>query len=178
MRNQSKSIMQASSLSYARTCSAVGACLAVIALSGCAWNNPFAGNADTAAITQANSGVQTTQERRFLGIFSPYRPDIQQGNFVSREMVAQLKENMKEKGGMTPEQVRFVMGTPLLIDVFHKNRWDYPFRLEKGNGEVITSHVALFFENDRLVRIEGGDLPTEKDYISLIAGNAPVADKE
>jgi outer membrane protein assembly factor BamE len=65
------------------------------------------------------------------------------------------------------------MGTPLLQDVFHKDRWDYPFRLEKGNGEVITSHVALFFKDGRLIRVEGGDLPTEKEYISLIAGGLP-----
>ncbi len=152
-----------------------------VSVAGCASKNPLIDDAGTsgatsakpAAIAAANTGVQTSKERRFLGIFSPYRPDIQQGNFVSREMVAQIKESMKAQGGMTPDQVRFVMGTPLLMDVFHKDRWDYPFRLEKGNGDVISSHVTLFFENDRLVRVEGGDLPTEKDYISLIAGNAP-----
>lgn len=156
----------------------LGAALLAAGLSGCAWKNPFRSDSaaqatNPEAITAANSGVQTKKERRFLGILSPYRPDIQQGNFVSREMVAQIKENMKEKGGMTPDQVRFVMGTPLLQDVFHKDRWDYPFRLEKGNGEIITSHVSLFFKDGRLVRVEGGDLPTEKDYISLIAGSSP-----
>jgi outer membrane protein assembly factor BamE len=112
----------------------------------------------------AASDLQTTRQRRFLGIFSPYRPDIQQGNFVSREMVAQLRE------GMTPEQVRFVLGTPLLRDVFHANRWDYPFRLVEGDGKVISSRVTVYFKDNRLARIEGGDLPSEKDFLLLIAG--------
>jgi outer membrane protein assembly factor BamE len=71
---------------------------------------------------------------------------------------------------MTQDQVRFVLGTPLLTDVFHNNRWDYPFRMKKGNGEVTTSRVTLTFVDNRLARIEGGDLPTEADYLSRIAG--------
>lgn len=113
---------------------------------------------------QSGSDVQVTREKPFLGFLRPYRADIQQGNFVSREMVAQLKE------GMTQDQVRFVLGTPLLTDVFHNNRWDYPFRMKKGNGEVTTSRVTLTFVDNRLARIEGGDLPTEADYLSRIAG--------
>lgn len=117
----------------------------------------------------ANAGAQTTGPtglRRFLGIFSPYRVDIQQGNFVSQEMVSQLKE------GQTPEQVRFILGTPLLTDIFHASRWDYPFRLQKNSGEVTTSRVTVFFKDNRVVRFEGGNLPTEKDYLARIAGNA------
>lgn len=113
---------------------------------------------------QGGSDVQVTREKPFLGFLRPYRADIQQGNFVSREMVAQLKE------GMTQDQVRFVLGTPLLTDVFHNNRWDYPFRMKKGNGEITTSRVTLTFVDNRLARIEGGDLPTEADYLSRIAG--------
>jgi outer membrane protein assembly factor BamE len=113
---------------------------------------------------QSGSDVQVSREKPFLGFLRPYRADIQQGNFVSREMVAQLKE------GMTQDQVRFVLGTPLLTDVFHNNRWDYPFRMKKGNGEITTSRVTLTFVDNRLARIEGGDLPTEADYLSRIAG--------
>jgi outer membrane protein assembly factor BamE len=120
-----------------------------------------------AAAPASDSGVQTTHNRRFFGIFSPYRPDIQQGNFVSKEMVSQLRE------GMTPDQVRFVLGTPLLADVFHADRWDYAFRFQKGNGEVTTSRVTVFFKDGRLARFEGGDLPTEKDYLARIEGAAP-----
>lgn len=114
----------------------------------------------------AKDGVQTTKERRVLGVLTPYRPDIQQGNFISQEMVEQLKI------GMTPAQVRFVLGTPLLTDVFHENRWDYPFRLQKGNGEVIASRVTVHFENNRLARIEGGELPEERAFLEMLMGKA------
>jgi outer membrane protein assembly factor BamE len=121
-----------------------------------------------ASSTPSSAGVQTTRESRFLGFFTPYRPDIQQGNFVSREMIAQLKE------GMTPEQVRFVLGTPMLHDIFHADRWDYVFRLKRGNGELTSSRVTIFFKDNRLARYEGGDLPTEAEYLARIAGSIPL----
>lgn len=149
--------------------------LAMLLAAGCASNNPLiddapmATSASTSAATQSasaqepeNSGVHTSRQRRFLGFLSPYRPDIQQGNFVSREMVAQLKE------GMTQDQVRFVMGTPTLNDIFHAERWDYPFRMAKGNGEIIDSRVTLHFKDLRLARIVGADLPNETEYLTLI----------
>ena len=155
-------------------CVLFAACLA-----GCASKNPLmddtaavrrsepAASVQTSQDSAAASDVQVTQNKRFLGFLRPYRPDIQQGNFISREMVAQLKE------GMTQEQVRFVLGTPLLTDVFHNNRWDYPFRMAKGNGEMTTSRVTLTFADKKLTRIEGGDLPSEADYLSRISGSPP-----
>ncbi len=126
---------------------------------------------ETGATLDANKGAQTTtitQLQKFMWFFSPYRPDIQQGNFVSEEMLAQLKV------GMTRDQVRFIFGSSLLEDPFHGNRWDYPFRMAKGNGELTTSRVIVFFGKDgRVERWEGGNLPTEKEYIARIAGPAP-----
>jgi outer membrane protein assembly factor BamE len=163
--------MQMPSFYFNRIPSAVtGAFILALAagISGCASKNPLIDEPVAAAKSPAPAAaagdLQTTRQRRFLGIFSPYRPDIQQGNFVSREMVAQLRE------GMTPEQVRFVLGTPLLQDIFHANRWDYPFRLVEGDGKVISSRVTVYFKDNRLARIEGGDLPSEKDFLFLIAG--------
>jgi outer membrane protein assembly factor BamE len=172
-------------------------CLAA-SLAGCASKNPLIDDepvataastpsvpqrqvkvAPVAAAASEASGVTTTAPtglRRFLGIFSPYRIDIQQGNFVSREMITQLKETMQQhKEGVTREQVRFALGTPLLTDIFHADRWDYLFRLKKSNGEIISSRVTVYFDNNRLVQIEGGTLPTEKEYLALIAGAAPGA---
>jgi outer membrane protein assembly factor BamE len=172
--------MRLSSCRPDRTPAFVGTILLVLAacLAGCASKNPLmeepAGSA--AANPQpstAPSGMQTTAPsgaQRVFGIFSPYRIDIQQGNFVSEEMIAQLKEGLSRPEGVTREQVRFVLGTPLLTDIFHADRWDYAFRLKKGNGEVISSHVAVFFDNNRLARIDGGALPNEKAYLDLIAG--------
>ncbi len=119
------------------------------------------------AADKPTTGVQTVKEKRFLGFFRPYRPDIQQGNFVSREMVAQLKP------GMTQDQVIFLLGTPLLSDIFHAERWDYAFRLQKGNGEITTSRVTVFFKDNLVSSFEGGgDLPTEADYLARIANKA------
>jgi outer membrane protein assembly factor BamE len=159
-------------------CVLFAACLA-----GCASKNPLIDEpasvrrSEPAAPVQAAKGsdaasdVQMTKARPFMGFLRPYRPDIQQGNFISREMVSQLKE------GMTKDQVRFVLGTPLLTDVFHKDRWDYPFRMAKGNGEMTASRLTLTFVDDKLARIEGGDLPTEADYLSRISGAPPKKSK-
>ena len=145
---------------------------AALALSGCANHNllggkPVTAMQDTTPASVPAEGAQTTtvtQLQKFLWIFSPYRPVIQQGNFISEEMLAQLKKDM------TRDQVRFILGTPLLTDIFHGERWDYPFRLAKGNGEVTTSRVVVFFKDNKVERFEGGNLPTEKEYIARIAG--------
>lgn len=149
-------------------------CLAAVAsLSGCAsWNPWKTTTAPVAAgsgtmVTDANAGVKTTSKNGFLSFLSPYKIDIQQGNFVSAEMLAQLKE------GMTRDQVRFVLGTPLLTDIFHADRWDYDFRLTKGNGEIIASRVSVFFNGNSLAKWDGGNLPTESEYLGFIAGSKP-----
>lgn len=152
---------------------------AALTLSGCASRSvlgeaPATARQSSAAVVPDN-GAQTTtvtKLQKFLWFFSPYRPVIQQGNFISEEMLAQLKT------GMTRDQVRFILGTPLLTDIFHADRWDYPFRLAKGNGEVTSSRVVVFFKDGKVDRFEGGNLPTEKEYIARIAGPAPVIDKK
>jgi outer membrane protein assembly factor BamE len=118
----------------------------------------------TAAAAPGATGVQTTQEKRLFGIFSPYKIDIQQGNFISQEQLSQLKT------GMTLDQVHFVLGTPLLNDILDANRWDYVFRMQKGNGEVISSRIAVHFQDNRVAKIEAGTLPSEQEYLSLISG--------
>lgn len=87
-----------------------------------------------------------------LTSFKPYRIDIQQGNFLSPEMVAQLKK------GMTRDQVRFILGTPLVTDIFHANRWDYVFYRELGNGTKDQKRLSVFFEEDKLVRATGDNV--------------------
>jgi outer membrane protein assembly factor BamE len=82
-------------------------------------------------------------------LLSPYRIDVQQGNLVSQEMVATLKP------GMSRDQVKFVLGTPLLTDLFHADRWDYVYRLQHGGGGVEERRLAVFFEKDLLKRVDG-----------------------
>ena len=84
-------------------------------------------------------------------IVNEYKIDVQQGNVLTQEMVSQLKP------GLTKDQVRFILGTPMLIDVFHPNRWDYVYRLQKGNtGAVEMRKFTAFFDaNEKLVRVSG-----------------------
>jgi outer membrane protein assembly factor BamE len=83
-------------------------------------------------------------------LLSVYRMEIQQGNYLTQEMVSQLQP------GMTRDQVRFVLGTPLLLDIFHDDRWDYVYRRGRaGSREIEERRLSVFFENDRLVRVEG-----------------------
>lgn len=79
-----------------------------------------------------------------------HRIDIQQGNLVAPETFARLKP------GMTRTEVRTLLGTPLLTDVFHANRWDYYFRLEQRGRLVEQNRFSVFFENEKVVRIDGG----------------------
>ena len=94
-----------------------------------------------------------------------YRPDIQQGSVVDQEMVNKLKP------GMSKRQVSYLLGTPALIDSFHQNRWDYVYSLKKNRQERIQKDLTLFFENDRLTRIEG-------DYRPVPVNEMAVADRK
>ncbi len=101
----------------------------------------------TAAAGAALSGCSATAVSDFV---KPYRVDVRQGNYVTQEMVAQLKP------GMTRDQVRFVLGTPLLADVFHADRWDYIYRFRPGKGDQTQERrLAVIFEDGRLARLEG-----------------------
>lgn len=153
----------------------VSACSIVLAsgLAGCgSFSFISSSKSVNDVVTSDAKGVSVVKEDRFLGILTPYRIDVQQGNFVSSEIMSQLRDGMKRPEGMTREQVKFLLGTPLVTDVFHGDRWDYMFRLKRGNGELITSHVTVFFKENKLERVDGTVLPTEKEYITLIAGNA------
>ncbi|MBB5392437.1 MULTISPECIES: outer membrane protein assembly factor BamE [unclassified Herbaspirillum] len=133
-----------------------------VALSGCSSTKA----PEQSAATDASGVKVTGKSNSLFGFLKPYRIDIQQGNFVSREMVAQVRP------GLTRDQVRFVLGTPLLNDMFHSNRWDYDFRLAKGNGEIMSSRVSVFFKDGLVEHVDGGeDLPTESEYLTLITNS-------
>jgi len=85
----------------------------------------------------------------------PYRITIQQGNYISQEMVAQLKL------GMTRDQVRFVLGTPLLMDVFHADRWDYVYYRQVPGDKREQRNLSVVFEKDKLARVIGDLVPPE-----------------
>ena len=83
----------------------------------------------------------------------PYRMDVQQGNVVTQEMIAKVQP------GMTRSQVRFALGTPLVVDPFRIDRWDYVYFYQKAGKITDQRWIAVLFKDDRLVRIEGDVLP-------------------
>jgi len=86
-------------------------------------------------------------------IVTEYRIDIQQGNVITQEMVSQLKP------GQTRDQVRFILGTPMLTDMFHADRWDYLYRYQNGRtGAVEQRHFSVFFGKDGRLERAAGDL--------------------
>ena len=88
-----------------------------------------------------------------FGFPGVYRINVEQGNVVTEEMVEQLRP------GLNRRQVRYIMGTPLIEDSFHEDRWDYRYLLRNGNELLSETQLTLWFEEEELVRAEGPDAP-------------------
>lgn len=102
-------------------------------------------------------------------VLTPYRMDVRQGNFVTREMSSQLQP------GQTKDQVRFILGTPLISDPFHGDRWDYLYLLQPGRGEPQQRQLSVYFADGRLVRVDGDVVADEslaaRDKLLRTAGD-------
>jgi outer membrane protein assembly factor BamE len=99
----------------------------------------------------------------FLGVITPYRIDIVQGNVVTQEQLTYIKP------GMTRQQVRNVLGSPLLTDAFHAERWDYMFTIKRQGAEPQRRSVVAWFNGDRLDRLDAPELPRENDFVASIS---------
>lgn len=95
-------------------------------------------------------------------IVTPYQVEVVQGNFISQEQVAALRP------GLSQQQVRMVLGTPLVDSVFHADRWDYVFTLRRKGLAQEPKRLSVFFENGLLDRIEGDDMPSEIEFVQTI----------
>ena len=93
---------------------------------------------------------------------TPYKVDVIQGNFISKEQVAALKT------GMSRAQVREILGTPLVASVFHANRWDYVFTLKRQGVEPQSFKYTVFFNGDQLERFEGDTMLSETEFIATL----------
>lgn len=82
-----------------------------------------------------------------------YKIDIDQGNVINQEMINQLKPNM------TKRQVVYILGSPLMVDPFSSNRWDYIYSVQPGGEDRLQDHIALFFTGDHLTHVEGNMTP-------------------
>lgn len=95
---------------------------------------------------------------------------MQQGNVITQEQVNELKP------GMSPDQVRYLLGTPSLADSFHNNRWDYHYELHEGSGATSQQRLTLFFQDNQLAQIQGDlrpipdqqPVPLEQRYPTVV----------
>lgn len=106
------------------------------------------------------------------GFMSPYKIDIVQGNVVTSEQAQVLKP------GMVRQQVRDILGTPLVASVFHANRWDYVFTFSRQGQEPQRRRLTVFFKDDVLERVDADPLPSETEFVSSLdvrrrSGKAP-----
>ncbi len=129
---------------------AVVALVACAALAGCSSNrDPLTGKTSESKLNPANW-------------ITPYRVDVIQGNFVSKEQVAQLR------AGMIRDQVKAILGTPLLASVFHADRWDYVFTLRRQGVASQSFRYTVYFKGDQLERFEGDTMPSETEFIAKL----------
>jgi len=113
-------------------------------------------------LSLAACGSLDQASSRMVSVVTPYKMDIVQGNFVSREQAAAIKE------GMSRVQVRDILGTPLLVSVFHADRWDYVFTFKRQGVAPQARRVTVFFQGDRLTRIEADALPSEAEFVASL----------
>jgi len=107
------------------------------------------------------SALQSTDD--FLGVITPYRIDIVQGNVVTKEQLALLKP------GMSRNQVRDVLGSPLVTDAFHASRWDYIFTIRRPGTESQRRSVVVLFEGEGMLSVTAPELPSEREFVASIS---------
>ncbi len=116
----------------------------------------------TASASLVACGSLDGASNRIAGLVTPYKMDIVQGNFVSKEQAAAVKP------GMSRAQVRDILGTPLLTSIFHADRWDYVFTFQRQRVEPQSRRVTVFFKGDALERIEADPLPSEAEFAASL----------
>lgn len=100
---------------------------------------------------------------RFLGVVTPYRVEVVQGNVITSEQAEAVKP------GMSRAQVRDLLGSPLVADVFHVDRWDYVFTIRRQGTDPQARRIVVLFTGDALKSIDtGGALPSEREFVASI----------
>ena len=100
--------------------------------------------------------------RSTLHKLTPYKVEVVQGNFVSREQVRVLQR------GMSRQQVREILGTPLLTSVFHADRWDYVFTIKRQGVPEQERRLTVFFDGDHFDRAQGDEMPSESEFVATL----------
>ena len=115
-----------------------------------------------AVLTAGLAGCAGTGER-VVSLVTPYRADVVQGNFISREQVQALQ------AGMGRQQVREILGTPLMTSLFHGDRWEYVFTLKRPDVETQTRKLTVFFKDNVMERVEGDEMPSEAEFVASLS---------
>ena len=107
----------------------------------------------------------------YLSRISVYKLDINQGNYLTQDQLEKLKV------GQTRQQVRTVLGTPLLADPFHANRWDYVYEFQRQGRMLEHRQFTVYFVDDRLARWEGDEMPPPPAEVARAGGGDGMLDK-
>lgn len=120
----------------------------------------------TLAIAAALAGCNSIDgaAHRVANVVTPYKVDVVQGNFVSKEQVEALQP------GMSRQQVRDILGTPLVTSVFHGDRWEYVFTIKRPDVESQIRKLTVFFKGDSFARAEGDEMPSESEFVASLKG--------
>ena len=118
----------------------------------------------TVVAALAATGCASLQSSdNFLGMVTPYRVEVVQGNVVTKEQAEAVKP------GMSRAQVRDILGSPLLADAFHADRWDYVFTIRRQGTEPQLRRIVARFEGETLKSLEAGsELPAEREFVASI----------
>ena len=126
--------------------------LAILALGGCS------------TVDSLTSGLnEPASLKGFIAFIAPYKPDVIQGNVVTTEQISQVKP------GMTKVQVREILGSPLITDPFHADRWDYVFTLRRQGFDDQRRSFVVLFEKDQVLKIDAPVLPSENEFVAAIS---------
>ncbi len=102
-------------------------------------------------------GACTSSDPNRSGLLQPYRTGLPQGNYVTQEQVDAIKV------GMSRDQVRFVLGSPLLNSMYRNDRWDYVYRYQHPSGRVDMRRVTVRFDGERVAAVDADALPARED---------------
>jgi outer membrane protein assembly factor BamE len=115
------------------------------------------------------SNVSLSKPETLFGLLEPYRIDVVQGNVVTQEIMSQIQP------GLGRMQVREILGTPLLVDPFHVDRWDYVFTIRRQGVPDQQRRVTVFFKSDAVERFDTEPLPSEREFVASIDKPLPAS---
>jgi outer membrane protein assembly factor BamE len=113
----------------------------------------------------AACGSFNSASNRIAGVITPYKVEVVQGNFVSKEQVEALRP------GMARAQVREILGSPLVTSAFHADRWDYVFTIRRQGIEAQSRKLTVFFKGDELEKFDGDTMPSEAEFVATLDNN-------